>query len=500
MPLTWSAGAVRHHEADDGMRDAFVACGHRSRGFFPHRAYFIPTCGPDALALSGAMCGLDDPEKLWVIGVHAAGSAVHHLPAELFFDSELVWHQEHYGLPGHVAFAMAARDGDRLYVLNCVSDLVQRQSRRPELSTRIDKLFRGWPYVLFNAVLAFSRQQGIRFVHAPTAEHVIRHTDRSRTVHPALFVRVYDGAPLRYGPERRGDWWVVDVAANSSRIMTPRTHSTAAAADRTISLCHDVERGIGHVDVDPVFAREAERTSPHALGRMLAIESEAHVRGTYNVVGRLLGEVRPSIDAGGHCLGFHSFDHSIQGFSPVVWARVSRRFRRHGRLLRRLLGRRRPRPAPRPTTAPAPLAGPGTLDQPTLCRHVDSRIRGYRPPQSNITYELNDFNLALRNYRWLASSESSLGLRMPEVENRIAKLPIALDDFPLHTRQLTYPAWKRRVLALAERRSFVAISLHDCYAGEWLHDYPSLLAELGARGRLRTLDQVAWDAILSRCV
>jgi hypothetical protein len=139
-------------------------------------------------------------------------------------------------------------------------------------------------------------------------------------------------------------------------------------------------------------------------------------------------------------------------------------------------------------------------DQPALCRQVDRRIRGYRPPQSKITYETSDFNLALRNYRWLASSQSSLGLRAPTVSNRIVKIPIALDDFPLHTRQLTYAAWKRRVLTLAESGSFTAISLHDCYADEWIHDYPGFLAELWTRGRLRTLDEVAWESILQECV
>jgi peptidoglycan/xylan/chitin deacetylase (PgdA/CDA1 family) len=491
---------IRYREAGDDMRGAFVDRGYRSRSFFPHRTYFIPTCGPDALTLSGAMCESDDPEKLWVIGLHAANSVVRDLPAELFFDPELVWHQEHYGLAGHVAFAMAVLDGNRLHVLNCVSDLVQRQSRRPEFSTRIDRFFRGWPYMLFNALLVFARERGIGFVHTPVADFVMRHTDRSRTVDPALFVRVYDRAPARYAPVRRGDWWVIDVAANANRTVIPRAQSTAADPGRTICLCHDIERSLGHADVDPLFAAEAEHTSAGALDRMLAIEREAGVRGTYNVVGCLLGEVRPAIEAGGHCLGFHSYDHSIRGFSPVVWARVSRRLRGRGRFLRRLLRRLRSFGSPRSSPATPPGAGRHAMDQPALCRQVDRRIRGYRPPQSKITYEVNDFNLALRNYRWLASSPRSLGLRVPTVENRVVKIPIALDDFPIHTRQLTYAAWKRRVLTLAESAPFAAISLHDCYADQWLHDYPDFLAELATRGRLRTLDEVAWDSILGDCV
>jgi peptidoglycan/xylan/chitin deacetylase (PgdA/CDA1 family) len=491
---------IRYREAGDDLRGAFVDRGYRSRSFFPHRTYFIPTCGPDALTLSGAMCGIDDPEKLWVIALHAADSAARDLPAEVFFDPELVWHQEHYGLAGHVAFAMAVQDGDRLHVLNCVSDIVQRQSRRPELSTRIDRIFRGWPYMLCNALLVFARQRGIRFVHTPVADLVMRHTDQSRTVDPALFIRVYDRAPARYAPARRGDWWVIDVAANANRTVTPPAQNSAADSGRTICLCHDVERGLGHADVDTRFASQAERTSAGALDRMLAIERETGIRGTYNVVARLLAEVRPAIEAGGHCLGFHSYDHSIRGFSPLVWARVSRRLRGRGRLLLMILERLRGLGPRRRSPATRRVAGRDALDQPALCRQVDRRIRGYRPAQSKITYEINDFNLALRNYRWLASSQSSLGLRVPTVENRVVKIPIVLDDFPLHTRQLTYTAWKRRVLTLAESGSFTAISLHDCYAGEWLHDYPGFLAEISTRGRLRTLDEVAWESILRECV
>jgi peptidoglycan/xylan/chitin deacetylase (PgdA/CDA1 family) len=355
--------------------------------------------------------------------------------------------------------------------------------------------------MLLNAVLAFARERGVRSVHCPTADLVMRHTDRARTVDPALFLRVYDGAPARYAPARRGDWWVIDVAASQRHVVAPRAGSSTIEPGRTICLCHDVERGLGHVGVDPRFAGEAERASAGALERMLAIERAAGVRGTYNVVGCLLGEVREAIEAGGHCLGFHSWDHSARGFSPAVWARVSRGARRllgRGRSLRGLLGRLGGAgPGPRP--AAPPLARGGAMDQPGLCRRVDRRIRGYRPPQSRITYEANDFNLAWRNYRWLASSPVSLGRWRPAVENRIVKIPIALDDFPLHTRELTYAAWKRRVLALAASAPFAAISVHDCYAGEWLDDYPALLGELATLGRLRTLDEVAWESILRGC-
>jgi hypothetical protein len=43
----------------------------------------------------------------------------------------------------------------------------------------------------------------------------------------------------------------------------------------------------------------------------------------------------------------------------------------------------------------------------------------------------------------------------------------------------------------------VAISVHDCYAAYWIDDYGDLLDQLQRRGRLSTLDEVAWRQILS---
>jgi hypothetical protein len=491
-------GAIRYRETPVDLRPAFVAAGYRPRHFFPHRSYLIPTCGPDALQLSEAMCGIADPERLWLINLHAEEAVAARVPRELFFDDDLVWHQEHHGLPGHVAYAVVVLDGRDVRVLNCVSDVVQRQSRRPAFSARINNLFRGWYHMLFNALLVFARERGARYVHSPVAELVMRHTDPRRTVDPALFLRVYDGPALqRYGPARRGMWWVIDVDANAARIVRPLTRSSPVRAKKTICLCHDVERGLGHRGVDPVFAEGVDEPATRGLDRMLAAEQAAGVRATYNVVGLLFGEVRAAIEAGGHCLGFHSYDHSIRRFSPRTWLRVSRAahpLRRAYRALHGTLAETSDR-----ESRPGPFSASPARDQPRRCRDIDYRVRGYRPPQSRITCDANDFNLVRWNYRWLASSARSLGLRQPVVRNRIVKIPIAQDDHPLHVRALGYEAWMRKLLAMVEREEFTAISLHDCYAPYWLDGHPRMLAELQRRAELSTADEVAWECILRTC-
>lgn len=475
---------IRFREISTSMCPQFVAQGHRSRNVFPHRVYIIPACGPDALRLGDAHWNSDNPEQLWMLLLHVSGELAQRLPAETYRDPDLIWHQEHFGLSGHVAFATFVLDGPELRVITLASDLVQRQSRRPELRTRIHQLFRGWARMLFNAVLAFAHERGVRRVLVPTSERVMLNTDASRQVDGALFRRVYDDAPSLYGARRCSDAWAIDVKAAASRVVMPVARRIAAETDRSISLCHDIERDLGHRDVDAAFAARIKQPSAAALPAMLAAEARAGVRATYHVVGSIMDELRQPIEAADHCLAFHSWDHSIRRYAPVLRLRLSRPYRRLLRAkpaLRRFLRGR-------------------YEDQPLKCRHVDYRLRGYRPPQSRLTYETNDFNLVMHNFRWIASSSPSLGAHRPFLRNRLAHIPIAVDDFALHTGAMDYPTWKRWVLEQAAATPFFAISLHDCYAPHWLHDYPDLIEQLAALGPLKTLDEVAADLFLRNSV
>ena len=213
---------------------------------------------------------------------------------------------------------------------------------------------------------------------------------------------------------------------------------------RTIALCHDIERGLGHATVDPGFARYAEQTGAKHLERMLDIERSLGIGGTYNVVGRLLDSVRPAIDSDGHLIAFHSFDHT---------------------------------PAPQ-------------LDR---LRELDSSIRGYRPPNSRITEELTDDNLREHGYEWLASSVSSLGFRAPRLENGIVKIPILFDDFELYKQGTPYQRWAENAVETIRSHEFAAFCVHDCYAHFWLPGYHDFLSTLRGLGVFRKLDAVVAD-------
>jgi hypothetical protein len=399
------------------------------------------------------MCGVEDPEALWELVLYAAPELLEGFPPDLFFDDDIVWHQQQFGIPGQVASANIVLDGDTVYSMAHVSDLVQRIGRRREHKTQIEKRFGGWQGMVLNAVVDFAAERGARTVCTPKGAFALKHTDRKRDVKPELFERIYDRTVTGLMPARSaGDWWAIDVAgARDHVVRLERGEAPRTPPDRIVCVYHDTERGRGHADVDPAFAARADRDAPAALGRMLDVEARSGVRATYCVVGEFLADVRGPIEAGGHSLSFHSYDHCVE-----------------------------------------------REDQLHRCREVDYRLKGYRPPRSVITAELSEPNLLRHNFEWLACSPRGFGrLWVPQMQDGVVRLPVEFDDFAVHSGALTYDAWEAKVLAEIQTRRYAAVGLHDCYAPVWIEHYPRLLAKLAEIAELWTLDQVAADVTLA---
>ena len=198
----------------------FRAAGYQQRHVFPHRVYQLPKGGIDGLKLAQRMSGIVDPARLAQLVLFGLPPVIERLPPEIFFDDDVQWHQQHYGRVGQVASANVAFDGDRLFGSLYISDLVQRISRRRELKNRVRNVFKGWHGLLLNALMNVALDRGIRFVYSPTAALAMTHTDPKRTVHPQLFVRVYDTAVREhFVAEVEVGWWRIDVAANRDRIV-----------------------------------------------------------------------------------------------------------------------------------------------------------------------------------------------------------------------------------------------------------------------------------------
>ena len=229
--------------------------------------------------------------------------------------------------------------------------------------------------------------------------------------------------------------------------------------EKTIAIAHDIERGLGHLNSDPIFAKRVDKTSDHALDRMLEIENKLDIPATYNVMGSFYHQVKQKIMKGNHALGFHSYDHD--------------------------------------TSQVDDNSHHGSISQLQACRLLDRQVKGYRPPQSLIPPDLNDRNLNDYNFEWFASDVASLNTHEPKLENGIVKIPIHLDDFDLYKNNIDFNQWKKTVDDLIDTYDFIAISLHDCYAEFWLDHYENFLQSIKALGCFKTFDEIAAEVIMA---
>jgi hypothetical protein len=484
--------AFRHISAK--RREEFLKKGYRGRYFFPHKTYYIPKCGPDGFKLAKRVCNVSEPDKLWEIVLFAVSPIVDEFPRELFFDDEIIWHQQQLGKIGQVATANLAVDGCDIYTTNHLSDLVQRVSRRREFKTKVENRLKGWHIMLLNSILSFAVENGFKRIYSPTADFVVELSDpkRRHTLRRNLFDRVYDrDVEMLFSAKRQDQWWLIDVDENIGKLVVPEKKTEVIDnKEKTICLFHDTERGLGHLGIDPDLVEFASQFAPKALEEMLIIEKEMEVKATYNIVGSFLDEIRERIEHDGHCTAFHSYDHQIdkknpaaEGHDSVTGYRLIANLRNkmvnrvHGKLL--------------PQTLQAPIK---QLDE---CRRIDYRIKGFRPPQSVITPEYNDVNLCYHNFEWLAGDPRSLNTRRSKLENRIVKIPLTFDDYAMYKHKLSYDEWERIAIDKIEQNEFVAFGLHDCYAQYWLPHYRTFLERIRSLGVFKTLNEVADEVFLA---
>ena len=131
----------------------------------------------------------------------------------LFFDDDVIWHQQQFGKSSQVATANLMRAGDSLYSMVHISDLVQRISRKREFKTRIENQFKGWSQILLNSILNFAIENDIATIHSPVSDWALTNTDPKQTVQRGLFQRVYDRSLRQnFVAVRGGKWWTWSVA------------------------------------------------------------------------------------------------------------------------------------------------------------------------------------------------------------------------------------------------------------------------------------------------
>ncbi len=432
--------------------DRFIAKGYRRREFIPHRVVALRKPYPDAYLLLTRR-GVA-PERLragecWQINLYSR--RIEGLPAELFTDPTVNWHKQQFGEPGLIAAAGLFIDGAAAFVTTLQSDLSQQVAKHPQLkkqcASQLDKRFRYWYEILFNAVLDFAVDYGLDHVYSPTGSLIAVKT--RKRIDPAFFFQIYDFVENRYQASRErigdSDYWRVGIAENLGRIvrLEQSTSRTKDSPARVICLYHDIEE---NVDTD-VAPEDCES----ALTRMLEVERTLGIRATYNVLGEQFARKIPTILASdSHSIAFHTYNHRLDD-----------------------------------------------LDQLAQVRRVNLQVKGYRPARSIVTSELSDYNLAFHNFEWLMSSASSLKRDLPGLENGIVKIPVHLDDYSLSTGAESYEEWVSQLLALVNEKSFIAVGLHDCYSRRWIDRYAELLSSLQSAAEFWTGDQVLDHVIFS---
>lgn len=440
---------VHPRQMTEDRKEEFLSKGHFGRHFFAHKAYRLPKAGPDGLQLSKRTCGISDPSKVREIVLYASEDELAEFPKGIFFDKDLVWHEQHFGRVGQVATANLTVSENSIYGNGYVSDVYQRISRWRDWKTRIEKKFMGWPYMLYNAIMDFAIESRAAYFYSPTADKIVGSCiDPTRVVDREMFDAIYDRKLLEcFDAVRDGNFWKIDVEKSKKRTVHLRQMDEIIEMPKTICICHDIERDMGHKSI-PSFSN-----TDSVIDEMLAIEKEAGIKATYNVVGRLLEEVRGRIENDGHCVAFHSYDHDMQ------------------------------------------------KEQLQRCRGVDYRIKGYRAPQSVMTKELSDENLCFYNFEWLGIDRKVFKNDLPVMSNGIVKMPILFDDFELYQlcrdRKERYAIWEENALKAIRENYFVAFSLHDCYAQYWLPHYREFLRKISGMGEFRTMDEVSARIILS---
>lgn len=344
-------------------------------------------------------------------------SDYYNLPEELFLHSEINWHRQQFGRKGLIAAAGLWVHGSVATIVLLQSDLCQQLYRHSDLKksckTQVDTHFGYWYAILFNAILDFCADYSISVLRSPTAHQIVAHI--ARKVRPDLFFRIYDYPRDHYLCSKvtvgRAEYWEIPVSANMERVMrlvVRNIHNTQPDARPKICIFHDIEE---NVDTDVSSSECADN-----LSRMLEIEQRFGINTTYNILGLLFSAKYPQIKSsnGAHSIGFHSFNHDL-----------------------------------------------GDVEQLARCRHVDLRVRGYRPPRSLMTAELADYDLTFFNFEWLANSARRPGQAGSKLQNGLVKIPIHRDDHPLFTGAIGYEQWERGVLAAAQGKALFGLDLHD---------------------------------------
>jgi len=180
-----------------------------------------------------------------------------------------------------------------------------------------------------------------------------------------------------------------------------------------VTLYHDVEQDFDS-DADPEECRRVVR-------EFLKLESKYGVSVTYNVVGRIFEEQPDLVEwivAGGHEVAFHSYEHQPD-WQPKYY-----------------------------------------IPNVESCRRASKAPLGYSSPRSEWD-EATLKSLWGNRFVWNAEYDESSGPYL--IHKGLVRLPIATDDWFVHTGEQTIDEWVRLFRDLTRSRRYFGFGSHDSF-------------------------------------
>ena len=212
-----------------------------------------------------------------------------------------------------------------------------------------------------------------------------------------------------------------------------KAHRREQVASNMVTFYHDIEQ-----DLSSNAKREECR---QVVKEFLELEKEYGVPATYNVVGKLYEEqpdlIRWILDSGQE-VAFHSYNHQpdwkLEYYSDEI----------------------------------------------KLCSQLSSAPNGYRSPESKWDQSTLE---TLWDNGFLWNAEGDRHEEPYFIHEGLVRLPIAGDDWSLHTGALTIDEWVQRFVDLLKRRPYFGFGAHD------------FITSLNPKERLK-----AWEKVLQAAV
>ena len=421
----------RYRLIDSSRRNEFIKRGHDKKYFFPHKFYYLPKSGPDGIQAADFLLGNITSNHYVEVVLYALPPLLDKFPQDLFFDKKLVWHQQHYYLPGHIATADFVVFNNTIYLLTYLSDTVQRIACYPQYQSSIKRRFKGWLRCLINAVLNYAVENKINTIYSPRADFRIQFTDPDREVKLPFFQRIYDQTLLKtLNITKEGNWWRIDLDKNLDKIILANKVDETLENKKIISLSHDIDSAI----------------DKETLNTIAQMEKDSGIKANYHIPIAPLNDLRQVVESQNHSCSFIAENDFFHKESENALPK---------------------------------------------CRKIDYRVKGVKKSQYLQEGLLNDDSLKCHNFEWIVIPSSELNANSSTFEKGLIKIPIHIHQDAFGSKQQDFTRWEEAVHHHLKTNTLTVIDFPIDLVSDNLDAYKQLLREISQLGSVKTFDEIS---------